>query len=392
MTYRGGPIVRVAPGPTLLEISRMKDVPHASVCGGRARCSTCRVGVESGLESLPPPSAAEAMTLAGINAPRQRAPRLPDPPPARPSRSRAWWRRPRAVAGRAQASPNVQGVERTLAVLFLDTRGFTAISEARLPYDVVFILNRLFAEVGEAIRSHDGKIDKYLGDGLMAIFGTEAGEAAGCRQALRAARDIDLALDRLNDEIMEEIGQPLRVGMGIDVGPLVVGHIGHAETAMLTVIGTTVNAASRLEALTKEKNCQLIAALDVLAHAGLSPDAFAQEEVMIRGLSAPRAVALIDRARNLPHLPEQSTGAEQRAGRIDRVSLFLRLAEAVVLRDDRLAKQAEMARMHGRIGALGLVLVENGGDVQRTLRRHFEKMRGVHRMRDPRVGRCRVRS
>ena len=69
VTYRGGPTVRVAPGPTLLEISRMKDVPHASVCGGRARCSTCRVGIESGLESLPPPSAAEAMTLMGINAP-----------------------------------------------------------------------------------------------------------------------------------------------------------------------------------------------------------------------------------------------------------------------------------------------------------------------------------
>jgi adenylate cyclase len=93
--------------------------------------------------------------------------------------------------------------------------------------------------------------------------------------------------------------------MGIDVGPLVVGHIGHAETAMLTVIGTTVNSASRLEALTKEKNCQLIAALDVLAHAGVSTDAFAQEEVMIRGLSAPRAVALIGKARNLPQLPQR---------------------------------------------------------------------------------------
>jgi len=316
VTYRGGPTVRVAPGPTLLEISRMKDVPHASVCGGRARCSTCRVGIESGLENLPPPTAAEAMTLMSINAPANV--RLACQ--IRPLHALTVTRLvapPARVVGSALAS-HVQGVERTLAVLFLDTRGFTSISEARLPYDVVFILNRLFAAVGEAIRSHDGKIDKYLGDGLMAIFGTEVGEAVGCRQALAAARDIDLALDRLNEEIMEEIGHPLRVGMGIDVGPLVVGHIGHAETAMLTVIGTTVNAASRLEALTKEKNCQLIAALDVLAHAGLSSDAFAQEEVAIRGLSAPRAVALIDRARNLPLLPERSTGAEMRAGRIDR--------------------------------------------------------------------------
>ena len=315
VTYRGGPTVRVAPGPTLLEISRMKDVPHASVCGGRARCSTCRVGIESGLESLPPPSAAEAMTLMGINAPAnvrlacQIRPRTP-------SRSRGWWRPPPGLSAGCRRHRMSRAWSALWRCCSSIRAGFTSISEARLPYDVVFILNRLFAAVGEAIRSHDGKIDKYLGDGLMAIFGTEAGEAAGCRQALAAARDIDLALDRLNEEIMEEIGQPLRVGMGIDVGPLVVGHIGHAETAMLTVIGTTVNAASRLEALTKEKNCQLIAALDVLAHAGLSPHAFAQEQVAIRGLSAPRAVALIDRARNLPHLLERSTDADKRAVRI----------------------------------------------------------------------------
>ncbi|MBX9589073.1 MAG: 2Fe-2S iron-sulfur cluster binding domain-containing protein [Hyphomonadaceae bacterium] len=312
VTYRGGPTVRVAPGPTLLEISRMRDVPHASVCGGRARCSTCRVGVESGLEALAAPSAAEAMTLARINAPSHV--RLACQ--IRPVHSITVTRLvapPVHVARQAGQSNEAQGVERNLAVLFFDTRGFTAISEARLPYDVVFILNRLFAEVGEAIRSHHGKIDKYLGDGLMAIFGAEAGEAAGCRQALGAARDIDLALDRLNEEIIAEVGQPLRIGMGIDVGPLVVGHIGHAETAMITVIGTTVNAASRLEALTKEKACQLIASVDVLTHAGLSPDVFPREEVAIRGLSAPRAVALIDKARNLPPLPQPAKLARQDA-------------------------------------------------------------------------------
>jgi adenylate cyclase len=169
---------------------------------------------------------------------------------------------------------------------------------------VVFILNRLFAQVGEAIERHNGAIDKYLGDGLMAIFGARDGEAAGCRQALRAARDIDLGLDSLNREIASEIGMPLRIGMGIDVGPLVVGQIGHAGTASVTVIGTTVNAASRLEALTKDKGCQLIVATDVLSLAGLRLDTFPREEVMIRGLSEARSVALIERARDLPDIPE----------------------------------------------------------------------------------------
>lgn len=303
VTYRGGPVVRAPAGPTLLEISRMNHVPHVSVCGGRARCSTCRVGIESGLTELPPPSVAEAMTLASIKAPphvrlacqvRPRVPvtitRLVSPPARGTDRSRP--------AG------EMQGVERNLAVLFLDTRGFTQISEARLPYDVVFILNRLFAEVGEAIQRNSGSIDKYLGDGLMAVFGTADGEEAGCRQALRAASDIDIALDRLNHEIMDEIGRPLRIGMGIDVGPLVVGHIGHAHTASVTVIGNTVNAASRLEALTKERGCQLIVAADVLERAGLGLEAFPCEEVMIRGLSAPRQVALIKRARDLPDIGE----------------------------------------------------------------------------------------
>ena len=139
VTYRGGPVVRVPQGPTLLEISRMSEVPHASVCGGRARCSTCRVGVESGLADLMPPGTAEAMTLASIMAPphvrlacqiRPHAPitvtRLVAPP---------------ALAGaRRQVAGHPQGIERTLAVLFLDTRGFTKIAETRMPYDVVSIL------------------------------------------------------------------------------------------------------------------------------------------------------------------------------------------------------------------------------------------------------------
>ena len=92
--------------------------------------------------------------------------------------------------------------------------------------------------------------------------------------------------------------------MGIDVGPLVVGHIGHADTASVTVIGATVNAASRLEALTKEKKCQLIVSTDVLQLAGLDLDPFTLEAAAMRGFSAPRSVALFKRARKLPRIEE----------------------------------------------------------------------------------------
>src|SRR6185295_19547429 len=134
VTYRGGPTVRVAAGPTLLEISRMKDVPHASVCGGRARCSTCRVGIESGLQYLPRPGAAEAMTLAGINAP----PNVRLACQIRPVRAITVTRLVAPsirVHRKAPPMPDIESSERVLAVLFLDIRGFTSISEARLPFD-----------------------------------------------------------------------------------------------------------------------------------------------------------------------------------------------------------------------------------------------------------------
>ena len=92
--------------------------------------------------------------------------------------------------------------------------------------------------------------------------------------------------------------------MGIDVGPLVVGNIGHADTASVTVIGNTVNAASRLEALSKERQCQLIVGADVLERAGVDLDGLTLEQVAIRGFSAPRSVALFKRARKLPRIAE----------------------------------------------------------------------------------------
>ena len=93
------------------------------------------------------------------------------------------------------------GVERTLAILFLDIRGFTALSDARLPYDTVFLLNRFFAEVGEAVTGAGGWIDKYLGDGLMALFGLNGRTEDACRAALLAAMRVDAALERLNGEL-----------------------------------------------------------------------------------------------------------------------------------------------------------------------------------------------
>lgn len=314
--YAAGPVVRAPIGPTLLEVSRSKRVPHTSVCGGRARCSTCRVRILRGDEFLVPPEAAEAATLASINAPPDTRLacqlRLKDHSAVlrlvRPGRQVA---RKAAVAGAED-----HGVERPVAVLYFDLRDFTRLSEHRLPYDVVFLLNRMFEAVGDAIHEEDGWIDRYTGDGLIALFGKDKGAAVGCRQALRAARAIDLALDRVTSDLHSEVGAPLRVGMGLHVGPVVLGRIGHPLSANLTAIGSIVNIASRLETLSKERGCQLVCSASVVATAGLSEQGLKAETVAVRGLSAPLPIYLVARARDLPELAKEPPPAEVVAARV----------------------------------------------------------------------------
>ena len=198
--YTAGPTLRAAPGPTLLEISRAFGVPHVSICGGRARCSTCRVKIESAEGELPPPSAAEAATLKRIGADPNVRLACQLRPHADMTVTRLV-RLPEQSRALLPATAEEVGVERTLAILFLDIRGFTALSDARLPYDTVFLLNHFFAEVGEAVTGAGGWIDKYLGDGLMALFGLNGRTEDACRAALLAAMRVDAALERLNGEL-----------------------------------------------------------------------------------------------------------------------------------------------------------------------------------------------
>jgi len=300
ISYVGGPTVKVAPGPTLLEISRMHKLPHASVCGGRARCSTCRVRIDEGAESLPAPAFPEAVTLGSISAP----PNVRLACQVRPQSSITVTRllRPGSTGpeGADLLESDSGGVERPMAVMMLDMRDFTRLSEKKLPYDVVFFLNEFFAATGSAINLHGGWIDKFLGDGLIAVFGQRHGVEAGCRQALRAARAIDLALDYVNAKLEIELGRPLQVGMGIDAGPLLLGRIGFGESVDLTVVGTAVNVASRLETLAKEKGMQIVLSRAVARYAGWEPSDEFMTTVPVRGVQEPIEVIGIDRGRNLP--------------------------------------------------------------------------------------------
>src|SRR5947207_3436284 len=194
----------------------------------------------------------------------------------------------------------VQGSEREIAILFADIRGFTALAEGRLPYDVVFVLNRYFSAMGRAIESAGGRVDKFIGDGVMALFGIESGARAGCREALAAARLMSERLAELNSSLRAELDRPLRIGIGIHCGPVIVGEMGYGKAAAITAIGDAVNTASRLETLTKDYDCELVVSDETVARAGLDFSEFPRHEIEIRGKREMLAVTTFDRAADLP--------------------------------------------------------------------------------------------
>ncbi|MEO8134054.1 MAG: adenylate/guanylate cyclase domain-containing protein [Betaproteobacteria bacterium] len=299
IAYPGGESIAVVRGTSILEASRLLRIPHASVCGGRGRCSTCRVRVRGKPEALPPPATDEAAVLRRVGAPPnvrlacQLRPRgdieaVPLLPPF--VHPREGFRR----------SGNLLGSEQEIAILFADLRAFTRLAETKLPYDVVFLLNRYFAAMGQAIEEAGGRVDKFIGDGIMALFGIEEGAAAGCRHALEAARLMSLRLEDLNSALKHEIDAPLRIGIGIHVGPVIVGEMGYGPATQLTAVGDAVNTASRLEALSKELACELVVSADVAAKAGLDMAAFELHEVEIRGRRQPLVVRAVGHGNMLP--------------------------------------------------------------------------------------------
>ena len=200
----------------------------------------------------------------------------------------------RAATSDARRSPDyLNGRELEIAVLFADIRGFTMLSESRLPYDVVFILNRYFAEMGAAIEASGGRIDKFIGDGIMALFGIDDGPEAGARHAVAAAREMSRRLVRLNDELAGDFDSPLRIGMGIHAGPAIVGEMGYGRVRGVTAVGDTVNIASRLEATTKEHGAQLIVSDRVVLLSGEAFDGAGALEISVRGREAPLGIHVI---------------------------------------------------------------------------------------------------
>ncbi len=177
----------------------------------------------------------------------------------------------------------LQSERRTVCVLFLDIRGFTAMTRTRSADETVSLLNDFFAEMIEIVDRHNGFINKFLGDGFLALFGAALADPAAAANALAAGRAMLQAIDAWN---LVHPGRALKVGIGIHIGEAITGSIGSPRRKEYTAIGDTVNLAARLEQLTKETGARLLLS-DPVRIAAAASDAVDLGGVAIRGYEEP---------------------------------------------------------------------------------------------------------
>jgi adenylate cyclase len=194
---------------------------------------------------------------------------------------------PQVVERLMSAGTTSQSEIRRVAVMFVDFRSFTASASTRSPREVVDRLDGAFAVLVDILDRHGGIVNKFLGDGFLALFGAPLDAPDAAHRAVAAAREMLAANARAN----EATHWPLRIGIGIHFGEVVAGNIGSPRRKEYTVIGDTVNFASRLEALNKEFDSQLLISAEVRAALGEDGrDAVSRCDVAVRGYDRPVTV------------------------------------------------------------------------------------------------------
>ena len=312
-TYRlrhaTGRVITAPVGRTILEAIRDEGLPHASVCGGRARCTTCRVRVGEGASHLPPPTRREAQALGRIHAP----PNVRLACQCRPTHDIAVTPLlPANVGPRAPRQPpgGAQGRERPIVAMFVDLRDSTKLAEGRLPYDVVFVMNQFFAEMYAALRATGGYYAQFRGDGLLALYGLESDLPAACRAALEGAAQMQERIENLSRSLADDLQAPLRIGIGIHAGIAIVGTLGPPQAPIHSAIGDMVNTAARFEDMTKAFGCTMVISEEALRHAGVEPGDAPQHQVRVRGKTERLTVYAVQDPRALVRDASRSSSAK----------------------------------------------------------------------------------
>ncbi|MFK7993630.1 MAG: adenylate/guanylate cyclase domain-containing protein [Granulosicoccus sp.] len=287
-----GKVAKGKQGQSVLEALRDTGIEHASVCGGRGRCTTCRIRVIEGKEALPSPTALEASALQRVGA----TPNVRLACQLRPTCDISIT--PLLQAGisvlDAKSAAAVVGHEQSVACMFVDMRGSTTLGEKKMPYDVVFILNHFFMQLANALGETNGHYANFTGDGIMGLYGLDSDIKTGCLEALKGAIEIQRRIDILNGWLAEELDEPLKIGIGIHCGVAIVGTMGPPDAPITSAIGDNINIAARLEALTKEYATTLVVSEDVLKNTTLNYSQLPRHTAQVRGRGEPVEVFVVN--------------------------------------------------------------------------------------------------
>ncbi len=251
--------VEIEDGESVLEATLRAGIDHAHACGGVAKCSTCRIWIIDGADSCEERSDAER----ALSEPLGFGPEVRLACQTKVTGNVDFRR---LVLDEADLEVTSQlakqrigscGQSKNIVVMFCDIRDFTSFSEAISSYDVMFVLNRFFYQMGEVIERNGGYIDNFIGDAIMALFGIDDDPAAALKSVKAALEMLDV-IDKLKPYLEAMYDRSFDVGIGLHYGEAVIGTVGSASKERLTAIGDTVNVASRIEASNKEADTRLL--------------------------------------------------------------------------------------------------------------------------------------
>ena len=290
-------IIEIKEDQTILQASLEAGIPHYHACGGKAKCSTCRVVVQEGEEQLSIPNKAE-LKLRGqkkfpenvrlacqtnVNGDGVKVQRI-----IRDETDLDLY-----VYGNHCENLQTVGDEKAMVLFFLDIRNFTPFIEQHLPFDVIHIIRRLNIMFNDVIVEHKGKIIEYTGDGFYAVFGFDEPIKDAVNNAFLAGKKILNELIKLNKNyITKYFDHKIDVGIGLHSGKVIVGKTGIKDYNAYTVMGFPVNIAARLESATKELNNNFIIsdyAYKFLIENNNGP----QKQIKLKGVSEPFCVRLM---------------------------------------------------------------------------------------------------
>lgn len=252
--------VDCAQGETILEATLKQGIQHAHACGGKAKCSTCRIYIDKGLENVNPRNKKEQDLAKDLKfSPEIRLAcqtTVCGPVKARRLVMDEIDQNLIFSNGNSLESKSLGEVV-DASVLFVDIADYTAFSERTPAYDVVHVLNRYFYIAGNIIKKHNGRIVDYYGDGFLAIFGLDR-QPDHAKNVINAGFELQKAVKQFDTEIHDLVNSEFKIRLGAHTGNIIWGTIGIEGMQKEAAIGDTVNFASRIEQANKTLNTDFL--------------------------------------------------------------------------------------------------------------------------------------